>query len=112
MSMRVKATAVRFTKGTPKTFIMSGESGRPKTCAFCPDCGTRLYHAFGEAVSPWFTVKPGTLDDQFAFRPIAHIWTRSAQPWFVFEDDLPKFEKQPPELDTLEKIWAARNPAQ
>lgn len=108
MSMRVKAEAMHFTKGEPKTFITHGESGRPKSCAFCADCGTRLYHAFGTAVSPWFTVKPGTLDNPRQFAPIAHIWTRSAQPWMVFDETVPRFEKQPPELTTLERLWAER----
>ena len=74
---------------------------------FCPECGTRLYHSMGPA-APSMTIKPGTLDDKYAFTPTAHIWTRSAQPWFVFPDGMPKFEKAPPEADTLDKIWTER----
>jgi len=106
MSLRVAGASVRFVKGSAKTFQMSGESGKPKNCAFCPDCGTRLYHALPG--SPWFMIKPGTLDDPSAFAPVAHIWTRSKQPWVVLPDGMLAFEKGPPDPAVVDKAWAER----
>lgn len=54
-------------------------------------------------------VQPGTLDDTSWLRPVAHIWTRSAQPWFQFPSDVPLFETQPG-LGVLAKLWQERSP--
>lgn len=106
MSLRVTASAVHFTKGQVKTFQMAGESGKPKNCAFCADCGTRIYHALPG--SPTMMIKPGTLDEPKAFAPVAHIWTRSKQPWVVIPDGLLAFDKGPPDPAVVDRAWAER----
>ena len=64
--------------GELKFWKTAGESGREKVCAFCPQCGARLYHAYpGGHIS----VKAGTLDDISQLRPARHIWTKRALPW-------------------------------
>ena len=40
-------------------------------------------------------LKPGTLDDTAVLKPVAHVWTKRAQPWVEIPDDLPSFETQP-----------------
>lgn len=107
MSLKVKSTSARFTKGTLKTFQLAGDSGQPKTGAFCPDCGTRLYHSAGPT-APSMTIKHGTLDDKYAFKPTAHIWMRSKQPWVSVPDGMPQFEKGPTDPAAIEKAWAAQ----
>jgi hypothetical protein len=107
MSLRVPAASLRFISGTVKTFQMAGESGKPKDCAFCPQCGTRLYHALPG--SPWVMVKPGTLDDPSHFKPVAHIWTRSKQPWIRIPDGMLAFEKGPLDPAVVDRAWAERD---
>src|SRR5262245_65660107 len=34
----------RLTRGTPKLWSRSTDSGNQLECAFCPDCGSRLWH--------------------------------------------------------------------
>ena len=53
-------------------------------CAFCPNCGTRLYHAESHE-SGIISLKAGSLDDSSWLRPVGHIWTRSAQPWLPLD---------------------------
>jgi hypothetical protein len=50
-------------------------------------------------------VQPGTLDDTSWLRPVAHIWTRSAQPWFVFPEGVKRYEVQPASMDELGELW-------
>jgi hypothetical protein len=50
-------------------------------------------------------MRPGILDDRSWVRPIAHIWTRSAQPWFVFPEGVRTYEKQVGGLDPLIDLW-------
>ncbi|HEY1266828.1 MAG TPA: hypothetical protein VGH16_06190 [Candidatus Binatia bacterium] len=40
-------------------------------------------------------IKPGSLDDPSWFKPMADIWTSSAQPWDHMNPNLPKFPKDP-----------------
>ena len=68
--------------GTVKTFARGAESGRTLLCAFCPDCGTRLYHepSYMDGV---LNVKPGTLDESSSIKPTVHAWTKHKLPWVV-----------------------------
>jgi hypothetical protein len=70
-------------------------SGNRMHRRFCPTCGT---HLFSEAeVRPHLVfVRAGTLDDPEIVRPASTIWTASAPSWACMNEDLPKFEGQPP----------------
>ena len=47
LSMWVERDAVEFTGAEPRIYRTCGDSGKEKVCAFCGECGTRLYHAGG-----------------------------------------------------------------
>ena len=84
LSLWVRRDDFEVTRGEPKLWRRRAESGRMKACAFCADCGSRIYHA-SEGDPEVFSVKGGSLDDTRWLRPLGHIWTRSAQPWVSFE---------------------------
>jgi hypothetical protein len=67
-----------------KFFSAVCDRGRVKTCAFCGDCGTRIYHSTGGKIS----VKAGTLDDTSALHPTHHFWTQRKQPWVIIPADV------------------------
>ena len=94
MSFIVRKEAFRLLSGSPKTFTRTSDSGRPVVCAFCPDCGTRIYHE-----TRWLdgvvNIKPGTLDDTSFLRPQAQIWTAKKQGWVELPSDIRSFEGQP-----------------
>jgi hypothetical protein len=69
----------RITKGEPKMFARQTSPVKTMECWFCPECGTRLYHAPGGAAYPNRNIKPGTLDDTTWLTPTVHFWARSAQ---------------------------------
>jgi len=79
MTMVVDEEDFRLTKGELKTYASKSDAGRAKLGAFCPECGTRIYHK-----SAWrkdtVSVKPGTLDDTRWLKPEMHLWTGSKQP--------------------------------
>ena len=62
--------------------------------AFCPECGTRIYHVptYMEGV---LNVRPGTLDDTSWLSPILQTWTRSRQPWLARLSEIDAHETQP-----------------
>ena len=77
MSMIINPDAFRLESGGLKVFQVTADSGRTKTCAFCPDCGVRIYNA----TSALMAIKAGTLDDTSRLQPDAHYWIKSKQPW-------------------------------
>ncbi len=107
MSMPVPRDGVRITAGACKTWDRIAGSGATVTAMFCPDCGTRVYHE--PASLPSITmIKPGTLDDTSWLEPIAHYWTRSAQPWTRPMHQGLVFERQSPNIDIAIRAWRAR----
>ena len=83
MSLLVPAAALRLTAGTLNSFAVKCDSGRTKTCTFCPACGTRIYHQTNAAA---MSIKAGTLDDTSDLAPSAHYWTKRKQQWVVIPD--------------------------
>jgi len=88
MSLVVRPDSFRLTNGKLKTFELEADSGRTKTCAFCPNCGVRIFNR----TSALCSVKAGTLDDTSGLRPDAHYYVSRRQPWTALPDDLPCFE--------------------
>jgi len=83
MSLAVPRDSFRLLSGELQTFTVTCDSGRTKSCAFCPSCGTRIHHRVIEGL---LSIKPGTLDDTSWLSPAAHYWTKSKQPWFPIPD--------------------------
>ena len=80
MSLIIPKTAFELLSGELKTFSRTSDAGRPVKCAFCSDCGTRIYHE--PSVMPdTLNIKPGTLDNRSSLTPALHLWTDSKQPW-------------------------------
>jgi len=107
MSLIMRRDDVSFTQGVErlKRWDTRGEDGRLKRCAFCPDCGTRLYHA-SERDDTAISVKAGSLDDTRWLRPVAHIWLQSAQPWLEISHEAgPCFAREPDDEAALARLW-------
>ena len=98
-------------QGKPAQYTFTLDSGDKKLCAFCPDCGSRIYHT-GTDESDILIIKGGSLGEIDRIKPVGHIWTDSALEWinheslqgFIythqpdsFDDMIAKFE--PPVLD-------------
>ncbi len=107
LSMVVPRAAVVLEQGNPTDYRVAMPDGRVKTGRACAQCSTRLW---GEPVkAPDIAiVQPGTLDDTSWVRPVAHIWTRSAQPGTAFAPDAVKFEKMAGSFAELIRLWSER----
>ena len=72
LSMWVERDAVEFTGAEPRIWRTRGGTGMEKLCAFCGECGTRLWHAGGGTRaegSTTLSMKAGTLDDTSVIIP-------------------------------------------
>ena len=75
-----------ITKGTPKVFIKTAESGAKRAQAFCPECGSHLYATSVGDGPKVYGLRTGTARQREQLVPRKQIWHRSALPW------LPEFE--------------------
>jgi hypothetical protein len=94
MTLPVNEADFRLTKGEVKTYASTSAAGRGKLGAFCPDCGTRIYHK-PEWRKGTVSVKPGTLDDTSWLNPEMHLWTNSKQSWVTIPEGVKTFDRQP-----------------
>ncbi len=107
LSMIMRRSALDLLQGEPRRYAVTVAGGHEKHGAFCATCATRLWgepSKFPRVV----VIRPGTLDDATWIRPIAHIWTRSAQPWVAIPEGTLTFETQPEDPMALVDAWRDR----
>ena len=90
MSFAVRKSAFQLLRGNLKRFTRKADSSRSVACAFCPECGTRIYHELG-SLEGTLSLKPGTLDDTSFLRPTTELWATRRQPWIRLPPDLRSF---------------------
>ena len=90
-SVRVAAAGFSIARGTPKSFIKQGDSGRPVTRFFCGDCGSPLYTLPPLHPEVVF-IKAGSLDDPTLVVPDRQAWTRSRVTWAEIDPAIASYE--------------------
>jgi hypothetical protein len=104
MSVMVPRPALAYTKGTPRKWRRTADSGRAIDSDMCDTCGVRPVNhpVANDKVS---IVKPGTLDDTRWLHPVGHIWTKSAQPWVTIPAGSVIHEGHPADVGSLIAAW-------
>jgi hypothetical protein len=93
ISVIVPRAALRVTHGTPAHWSCTGDSGRRFDCAFCPACGTRLWHA-GEG-NATISIKGGALDEPPGLQDAVHIWTSRKLLGVIIPEGAQRFPEEP-----------------
>jgi len=73
ISLYVPRAGFRVTQGTPKYWSRATDSGNRLKCAFCPTCGSRLWHE-SESASDAISIKGGSLDEPLDVSNATHVW--------------------------------------
>ena len=94
ISVIVPRAAFRLTLGTPKFWSRATDAGHTLECAFCPDCGSRLWHQRRDAAET-ISVKGGSLDEPVDLRRAVHIWTLRMLPGIVLPEGAAQFPGEP-----------------
>jgi hypothetical protein len=83
--------AYHLTQGAPRAYWSVSDRGVRVARLFCPKCGTGIstLNADHPQIIP---ISVGSLDDPTLFKPLAHIWTRSAPPWHGIDRSLICYE--------------------
>lgn len=96
MSFIVPRAGFRVTKGKPRIWIRKANSGNQVTCAYCPDCGSRLWHERTGAAGT-LTIKAGSLDEAVDFSTAIHIWTSRRLRGLVIPPGAEQYPEEPPD---------------
>ena len=84
----------RITRGEVKVWSRPTDRGGRLACAFCPECGSRLWHeAVGAAAT--ISVKGGSLDEALDLRAAVHIWTARKLPGVLIPSTAARFPGEP-----------------
>ena len=89
--------AVKLT-GKATHWDLAGDSGKMKTRAFCPTCGSPVYLT-SAAMPDFFTIHAASLDDPGRYQPRMVFYTVSGHAWDKLDPALPKFDRLPSKLD-------------
>ncbi len=94
ISVIVPRKGLRVTRGTPKFWARPADSGGRVECAFCQNCGSRLWHE-DEGGSETVSIKGGSLDDPPDLSAAVHIWTSRKLPGVNIPDGAQQFPEEP-----------------
>jgi len=94
ISVEVTKAGLRVTQGRPKFWTRDTDSGKRLRCAFCPDCGGRLWHE-PESGADWLTLKGGSLDQPPDLSHAIHIWTSRKLPGVIIPEGAQQFPEEP-----------------
>ena len=95
LSLDVPRAGFRVTSGAPSFWTRSADSGRRVVCAFCPACGSRLWHEPEGAASETLTIKAGSLDEPVDLSTAIHIWTKRKLKGVVIPAEAQQFPGEP-----------------
>ncbi len=107
LSMFVDRDAIELLRGKPRLRIFKLPDGRKRRVSACDECGASLW-AETPDLPELLNLHPGTLDDTSWFRPVGHIWTRSAQSWVTIPPEALRYEKQAEDRLALVRAWKSR----
>lgn len=83
----------RLTRGTPRIYVKTAESGNRRAQAFCGECGSPIYATSVDDGPKAYGIRLGTARQFHELPPVRQIWHRSVVPWLPEMDGLPTKEK-------------------
>lgn len=96
VNVRVRKQDLVMRGGAPKIYVKTAESGNKRAHAFCPNCGTPIYSTTVDPDPQVYGLRVGTAWQRAQLPPKKQGWCRSAMPWVMNIDALPKIATQEP----------------
>jgi hypothetical protein len=105
INLWIERKFVQAAGAAPKSFRLSGGSGKDHDVFFCGDCGTYVWSRYGIVPGDCLFVRAGTLDRPDAVAPGVHIFTRSKLPWIALPEGVPAFGSG----YKIDEVWPAES---
>lgn len=96
-SVPVPSENLTFTRGTPKVYVKTAESGNRRALGFCGECGSPFYSTTDDAAPRLYMLRIGAVRQRDQLVPKKQIWRKSALPWVEHVAGLESFEKGVPQ---------------
>jgi len=94
ISFTVARASLRVLQGVPREWSRTTASGHVLACAFCGECGSRLWHR-SSGHPQTLNIKGGSLDEPLDLGGAVHIWTASKLPGVVVPEGAVSFPGEP-----------------
>ena len=94
ISYAIDRTALEVFQGSPSYWSRITASGHTLECAFCSNCGSRLWHQSTGSPAT-MNIKAGCFDQPVDISRATHIWVSSKLPGVIIPDDAVSFELGP-----------------
>ena len=92
-SVPAKVEDFRLTRGAPKIYVKTADSGARRAQAFCGECGAPIYAS--DAENPTVVhLRLGALRQRAEIAPRRQIWCSSSLPWALDIRALPASPRQ------------------
>ena len=105
LALWVRSYKLKLIEGSIKTWVRTTPSDIEMACDFCPRCGSRLFHRL-MSQTEIISIKPGTLDNADAYKPVGHIWMSRAHEWLKIGDNCLTYDTNPDTFDEMIEAWA------
>ena len=92
VSVPVRREDLVLTAGAPTVHVKTAESGARRAQAFCGHCGSPLYTYDADDLSA-YGLRVGCIEQRRLLVPSKQVWCRSALPWSMSIEALPRHEK-------------------
>ena len=94
VSVFISKESFRLVQGEPKFWSRPTDTGNTLECAFCFNCGSRLWHQRQGSVEI-LSIKGGSLDAPVDISKAVHIWTSRMLPGVCIPDGAVSFPGEP-----------------
>ena len=91
----IKGSSLEVTKGMPKKYIKTGDSGNRRVQAFCSDCGTGIYASDDVENPSIYNIRLGTVRQRDELIPVFECWLKSSHKWLPELQNTKKHEGNP-----------------
>jgi hypothetical protein len=105
MSIVIPDDGLELIAGNPIQKERPIPGGGCNVSRLCPSCYSRI--STQREGRPTINVRAGTLDETGWIKPVAQLWTSSAQPWAIVRDNILSYQEQPADFTELLVAWKA-----
>ncbi len=91
----IAADTFQITKGSPRVYVKTAESGNRRRLTFCGTCSTSIYSSEDSDTPAFYNVRVGTMHQRHEIEPKFECWWQSALPWVSDARNTRKFDGNP-----------------
>lgn len=95
ISVIVRSADLRVVMGAPSVWTRPAAIGGTLACAFCPTCGTRIWHGDPDKDAE-ISIKGGSLDVPPDLSRAKHIWVSRMVAGVVLPEGVERHAEEPP----------------